>query len=118
MMQIVAPQPPTPPAIEQFPVIVDTGPAWSEIAPAIVMSVLLIGSIFLLLPLVRAWARRIEGKGGDPMVVEELAQLRERVAELDHMSMRVHELEERLDFAERLLVQRDAGTPHRIEGQH
>ena len=116
MMQVVAPQPPTPPSFEQIPVIVDTGPAWSEIAPAIVMSVLLIGSIFLLLPLVRAWARRIEGKGSDPLVAEELAQLRDRVAELDHMSVRVHELEERLDFAERLLVQRDAAAAPRIEG--
>ncbi len=118
MIQVIAPQPPTPPSLEQFPVIVETGMPWGEIAPAVVLSVLLIGSIFLLLPLVRAWARRIEGKGIDPQVVEELAQMRERVAELDHVSMRVHELEERLDFAERMLLQRDTVAPPRIEGQH
>jgi hypothetical protein len=41
---------------------------------------------------------------------EELEELRERVAELDHLSRRVTELEERVDFAERLLAQqREAG---------
>ena len=42
----------------------------------------------------------------------ELDDLRERVAELDGLSRRVTELEERVDFAERLLAQqRDAALP-------
>jgi hypothetical protein len=118
MTQVLSPAPPAPlPPVEQLPVIVDTGVPWHEVAPALVMSVLLVGAVFLLLPIVRAWARRIEGRGADPVVADELLQMRDRIAELDSISMRVHELEERLDFAERLLVQRDAQAlpPHDAE---
>jgi hypothetical protein len=58
----------------------------------------------LLAPLVHAFARRLEGKhhGVDPA---ELADLRQRVQELEGQQGRVLELEERIDFAERLLAQ-------------
>jgi cytochrome c-type biogenesis protein CcmH/NrfG len=69
------------------------------------MALIAVGAI-LLYPLVRAWARRIEGRGVDPRFEEELMQLRERVAELEHNGTHVAELEERLDFAERMLAQR------------
>jgi len=102
-MQIQAPLPPEgPPAL-----IVDTGVAWQEIAPAIAITVMVVGAILLLLPLVRAWARRIEGRGADPMLADDIASLRDRTHEIDHLNARVQELEERLDFAERLLTQRD-----------
>lgn len=58
-------------------------------------------------PIGRAWGRRIEARiagGGPPS--EELAQ---RVADLEACAQRVNELEERVDFAERMLAQhRDA----------
>jgi hypothetical protein len=54
-------------------------------------------------PIGQAWGRRIEariGGGGPPS--EELAQ---RVADLEACAQRVAELEERVDFAERMLSQ-------------
>jgi hypothetical protein len=63
----------------------------------------LIGAIYILGPLARALARRIEGRGVDAGMQEELHALRERVADMDGLRDRVLELEERIDFAERLL---------------
>ncbi|HEU4827660.1 MAG TPA: hypothetical protein VFT04_00560 [Gemmatimonadales bacterium] len=65
----------------------------------------LIGAIYILGPLARALARRIEGKATDPALQEEMHALRERVSEVDGLRDRVLELEERVDFAERLLSQ-------------
>lgn len=63
----------------------------------------------LLSPLVHALARRLEPRSGDPASALELAELRARVEELEAQQGRVLELEDRLDFAERLLArQRDA----------
>lgn len=103
MMQVVAPLPPLPPDVSG-PVTTVIG--WAEIAPAIAMIGFFVMAGFLLLPLVRAWGRRIEGGASEPAVLDELSHLRERVAELDNSVGRMHELEERLDFAERLLTQR------------
>jgi hypothetical protein len=58
-------------------------------------------------PIGRAWGRRIEARisGGSPHS-EELMQ---RIADLEACAQRVAELEERVDFAERMLgQQRDA----------
>jgi hypothetical protein len=74
-----------------------------------VMALIAVGAL-LLYPLVRAWARRIEGRGADPQLQEELLQLRDRVAELEGGQLHMSELEERLDFAERMLAQQ---TPPR-----
>ncbi len=77
--------------------------------PALVLTALgFFAAVALIMwPLVRAIARRIEGKGGrpDPAMVAELDELRVRVAELEQQQLRFHELEERLDFTERLLAQ-------------
>jgi hypothetical protein len=64
----------------------------------------------LLGPLAQALARRMEGRAaGDPGTARELAELESRVRELEVQQGRVLELEERLDFTERLLAQqRDA----------
>lgn len=69
--------------------------------PEFILIMTVVGSgialVFLFaVPLRRAWLRRIEGAAPqvDPGVV----------AELDHLRDRVGELEERLDFAERLLA--------------
>lgn len=103
MLQIPTPPTPLPPDISQ--VYVGTGPPeW--IAPVIVITMIVIGII--LFPLARALARRIEGKGTDPTILDEVHHLRERVSELESQALRMQELEERLDFTERLLAQRES----------
>ena len=76
--------------------------------PALVLTALGFFAVVALImwPLVRAIARRIEGKVGrpDPATLLELEELRGRVAELEQQQVRFHEIEERLDFAERLLA--------------
>lgn len=64
------------------------------------------GVIFLLKPLVQALARRIDGRGADSALAGEVMQLREQLGDLEPLRGRVHELEERVEFAERLLAQR------------
>lgn len=79
--------------------------------PAAVVIVLTIVAGFVLWPLARAWARRIEGKSVDQALLNEIEQLRNRVAELEESHHRVLELEERVDFSERLLSQGREGVP-------
>ncbi len=55
-------------------------------------------------PLGRALARRIEGKYADPDESVRMLDMEHRMAELETSQARVAELEERLDFAERLLA--------------
>jgi hypothetical protein len=89
-------------------------PEW--IAPFLAVMLLIVVSGALLLPLVRAWARRIEGRGADADLHADVAHLRERVAELEASDTHMAELEERLDFAERMLAQRNDAPqlpPHR-----
>jgi hypothetical protein len=59
----------------------------------------------LIWPLIKAIARRIEGGASSAETQAELEGLRERVRQLEEMQPRVAELEERVDFAERLLAQ-------------
>jgi hypothetical protein len=97
-----APSAPLPPDIS--PIIVDTGPP--EWAGAVaVMSLLIIFGSIVLWPLVRAWARRLEHGVVSDDLMDELVHLRERVAELEGQGARVAELEERVDFTERLLTE-------------
>jgi hypothetical protein len=49
--------------------------------------------------------------------VERLADLEARLADLEQVHYRVAELEERLDFSERLLAQQTRGTEARVPGQ-
>jgi len=110
-MQVVVTQMPAPPAPEW--VAVNGPPIWF-----IVMVVLLCAA--LLWPLVRAIARRIEGRGRpDESLQRQVDELEQRVAELSQREVHVAELEERLDFAERLLAQRTetAALPPRAEGR-
>ena len=53
---------------------------------------------------IRAFQRKLEGQAG-PDVKRELEDLRGRVADLEQSQGRVEEVEERLDFAERMLAQ-------------
>jgi tetrahydromethanopterin S-methyltransferase subunit G len=84
----------------------------------------LVGSLFFLSiaaviilrgPLGKAWARRIEGPGAAGAVAPaELEELRSRLDDMEQQVGRVHELEERLDFTERMLAQQreQARLPH------
>ena len=79
--------------------------------PAIVMIVFLglLATTIILWPVMRAFARRLEGKGGaDPALHAEIEQLQHRLGEVDSLQQRVAELEERIDFTERMLARGQA----------
>ncbi len=59
----------------------------------------------LIWPLIRAIARRIEGGGANAELQAELETLRERVRLLEEVPPRMAELEERVDFTERIVAQ-------------
>lgn len=64
-------------------------------------------SVYAVIAFVNVMVKRVErGKGGVPTELEaDLADLRARLDDSDALRGRVAELEERLDFAERLLAQ-------------
>jgi Tfp pilus assembly protein PilO len=116
-------QVPAPPAPPEVPVIVQgPDPNWiipqvvEAIAIVFVVAAITIAAVKIFGPLIAAWARRLEGRGGDSTLRGEIEQLRQDVAELDGMRARVAELEERVDFAERLLVNPRAEVPSQREG--
>ena len=99
MIQAI-PVPPTPPVPPEL-VFPGGGPPEAVlIAVTLIVAVIVAGAV--LWPLARAFARRIEGKSIDPGLVNEIGQLRARVAELEESNHRLLELEERVDFSERL----------------
>lgn len=85
---------------------------WNEIIiPLAGMALTGILIVVVGLPLVKALVRRIEGKvaaGGD---APEVAALRAEVAELRQRLDGMAELEERVDFAERMLAQQRQARP-------
>ena len=98
MLLQAIPIPPTPPAPEA--VIVSNGPPEAVmIATTLIIGFIILGIV--LYPLVRAFARRLEGRAGGG---EDARLVEARVVELEH---RLADVEERLDFSERLLAQRD-----------
>ena len=109
MQQVVLQTTPPP---DMAPVIVNGGPSINETI-LIVFSIVAIGLVAyqLLGPLFRAWAHRIEGRGGSNLALErKVDELQQQLHDADQLNGRIAELEERLDFAERLLAQReDAG---------
>ena len=109
MFEILVQTPP--PDIPPFGV--PAGGGMSEPVFVIVALAVVAGFVFVFYPLMRAFGRRIEGRHHqlDPALQEELEQLRARVAEVDSLHHRVAELEERVDFTERMLAQR---TPERL----
>jgi Tfp pilus assembly protein PilN len=89
-----------------------------DVATAIMVLALLCTVGMLLWPLVRALARRLESGGRNAQLEGELDALRERLQHLEQSQTRVGELEERVDFTERLLAQ--GREPDRLgaEGGH
>jgi flagellar basal body-associated protein FliL len=92
-------QVPTPPRLPDF--IIHQGPDPINIAIAVVMVVASVGCFGILWVLVRSWIRR--WGGGAPADTQAIQELRHTVHQL---GAQVTELEERLDFAERVLTAR------------
>ena len=105
MLQAIPPTPPLPPSAQFDPNLIflnDGGP------PIVLLMVIaaLTATVIILWPLMRAFGRRLEGKGGgDPALRAEVEQLQVRLGEVDTLHHRLAELEERVDFTERLLAQ-------------
>lgn len=109
LLQVVVqvPTPPVPP-IPPIPEI-QVLPPWMTLPPQVVMLIAIAavaGATLVLYPIARALARRLEGRGTSPELLAQVDELRERVRDLEVAQQRVLELEERLDFTERLLAQR------------
>ena len=64
----------------------------------------LAATTLILWPVMRAFGRRLEGKSHDPALRAEIEQLQHRLGEVEHLHQRIAELEERVDFAERMLA--------------
>jgi Tfp pilus assembly protein PilO len=103
---IQVPVPPTPPDPDLI--------FLNQHGPVIVMVVLavLTAATIILWPIMRALGRRMEGKAaGGAEVRAELDELRHHLGEVDALQARVAELEERLDFTERMLVRGQESAP-------
>ena len=109
MLQTPLPAPPAPPSAPD--IVIAAGGGGPSMLEAISICVLAVSFAFvaykLLLPLVKAFAARIEGRGSNPALEQRVNELQSQLADADVLQHRVAELEERLDFAERLLSQRD-----------
>ncbi len=76
------------------------------VAGMMLAAMVLLGKV--VIPIAQAYARRMEGHGVVAVRPAEFAELEARVRELEARESRMGELEERLDFTERMLArQRD-----------
>ncbi len=111
IQDVQVPEIPSPPFDPNLIFLNDGGP------PAIVMIVFLalVATTLILWPVMRALARRLEGKGArDPALQAEVEHLQQRLGEVDLLQQRVAELEERIDFTERMLAR--GQTPVALPG--
>jgi hypothetical protein len=107
MMQGLPPAPPVPPPIgPQFdPNLIFLNDGGPPIILFIVIAALT-ATVLILWPIMRAFGRRLEGKVNvDPALRADVDHLHARLGEVDSLQARVMELEERVDFTERLLAQ-------------
>lgn len=119
MMQV--PAPPAPPPAPDLPHVVTigggSGPDLFETLAIVTVSISMAWLAYKLLsPLIRAFAARIEGKASVALE-QRLVELEQRAHEADQSQQRILELEERLDFAERLLSQREEPMKLRRPGE-
>lgn len=98
-------QPPVPPLPPQADPLISMH-TQENILIALVIIAVSAGIIFLFKPLVQALARRIEGRGAGPALQAEVDALRQQLADMEPLREQVRELEERMEFTERLLAQR------------
>lgn len=103
MIQVPAPQAPLPPLADPN---LMAERVTEMVGMVLFMVLFAIVAIKVFGPLARAWARKLEGKVGDPELRAEVDHLRDQLAEMDGLGSRVQELEERVEFAERLLSQK------------
>jgi hypothetical protein len=83
-------------------------------AAAVIITLAVLCTVGMLVwPLVRALARRLESGGRNAQLQGEVDALRDRLQQLEQGQASVGELEERLDFTERLLAQ--SREPDRLE---
>jgi hypothetical protein len=101
VLQTVPPTPPTPPFDPNL-IFMNHGGVLLIIIAA------LTATVIILWPLMRAFGRRLEGRPTDAVLRAEVDQLHARVGDVDALQARILELEERVDFAERLLAQTPA----------
>jgi len=74
--------------------------------PLLIVIAALAATVIILWPIMRAFGRRLEGRGAaDPALRADVEQVHARLAEMDTLQARISELEERVDFTERLLAQ-------------
>ena len=105
MTMLQLPTPPTPqaPPFDPNLIFVNHGPPGSVL---LIIIAALTATVIILWPIMRAFARRLEGKGsGDPALRSDVDHLHAQLGEIDALQARVAELEERVDFTERLLAQ-------------
>jgi Tfp pilus assembly protein PilO len=99
------PVPPTPPQVPFDPNLIFMNHGGPPIVLLIVIAALT-ATVIILWPIMRAFGRRLEGRGAaDPALRADVEQVHARLAEMDTLQARVSELEERVDFTERLLAQ-------------
>ena len=91
-------------------------PVHSQPGMAFVIAMLTTITI-ILWPLMRAFGRRLEGKNVDSALRAEVEELHHRLADMDSLQARVLELEERVDFAERVLGQTHDAQKGMIRGE-
>jgi flagellar biosynthesis/type III secretory pathway M-ring protein FliF/YscJ len=76
-----------------------------QLTEVLEVAIVALVALVVLWPLMAALARRIDRRDGEPALRGEVNDLRARLTELEAAQGRVADLEERLDFAERLLAQ-------------
>jgi hypothetical protein len=112
MLLAQVPAPPAPPG--QQVSVTGSLEGWDAVALLLVLGAIV---VVILWPLIRAWARRIEQGGVAAETEAELETLRERVRVLEEMQPRMTELEDRVEFAERVLVRGQVSPePDRLPG--
>jgi Tfp pilus assembly protein PilO len=88
---------------------------WGAPVLVTIVALSLLAATIILWPVMRALGRRLESKGSaDAALRAEVEQLQHRLGEVDHLQQRVAELEERIDFTERMLAR--AQTPAALPG--
>ena len=113
MLLVQVPAPPAPPG--QQVSVTGSLEGWDAVALLLVFGAIV---VVILWPLIRAWARRIAHGGVAAETELELEALRERVRELAEMQPRLLELEDRVAFAERVLVRgQESPEPDRLSGR-
>jgi Tfp pilus assembly protein PilO len=105
MTMLQGPGPPTPPQVPFDPNLIFMNHGGPPIVLLIVIAALT-ATVIILWPIMRAFGRRLEGRGAaDPALRADVEQVHARLAEMDTLQARISELEERVDFTERLLAQ-------------